>query len=283
MIGTKLTVSDFALCVLTCAAVTLATPAVGQTLDKVVVRGTSVQVFGQHPGEIIVVVGDRVVIHDDHDMTVSIQGIYEGEGRTYVLVEENSGGNGCPGLFQAIDLTSTIGPQVSKPFGTCSDLPKASVQSGNLQVTLPRMDGKGNITYSYFDGKLETHEQAVSLEPSGPEAAPGGDLAAFAIRRRIDQLFRLRASAASLMRIMPPAAFNEARDLALSGPSSEAVVRGDDVYLGACEAHNCGWHQVTIAFDHVGHAWAALLNDAKITFYGNPPENIRIWLDPRQH
>jgi hypothetical protein len=255
-------------------------PAQAQFLRKVVVHGVPVQVTGEFPNGILVTVGDRVVIRDSLNTIVYIKGIYEGDGKTYVLIAEASGGNACPELYQAIDM-SVVETKISKPFGTCSDIGEPAVIHGALALDLPRLDGKGRVLFTYFAGVLSEIKQRVSLEPAGPAGAPGGDLAAFALSRSIGDLFKLRASAGPLMKIMPGSDFAEARDMALSGPSSGAKLSSDVVVIGACQAHNCGDHQVTLVFDHFGNAWASILREARLSFFGNPDPRVRRLLDPR--
>jgi hypothetical protein len=257
-----------------------ASRAQAQLLQKAVVHGVMVQVTGESPNGILVTVGDRVVIRDNDNTTVYIKGVYEGSGKTYVLIAEASGGNACPELYQAIDMSASEA-KVSKPFGTCSDFGRPAVINGALTLDLPLLDGKGRVLFTYLGGVLNETKQRVSLEPAGPAGAPGGDLAAFALSRNIGDLFKLRASAGPLMRIMPASDFAEARDMALSGPSSGAKLNGDVVVIGACQAHNCLDHQVTLVFDHFGNAWASILREARLSFFGNPDPRVRRLLDPR--
>ncbi len=104
----------------------------GAAPDQRVVHGHTVQLAAVAGGHQVLVDG-RVVATDEQDDRVVIQGVYEGRGRAYVLVEEQSGGNACPSMFQAIDLTGSA-PFASPQFGNCSDLPRVSVVNGALAV-----------------------------------------------------------------------------------------------------------------------------------------------------
>ncbi|WP_321968656.1 hypothetical protein [Paraburkholderia tropica] len=59
--------------------------------------------------------------------------------RRAVLVQDN-GGTACPALYHWVILSEgsyTVGPE----FGSCSDLPKVSTESGKLIVTMPDFVG----------------------------------------------------------------------------------------------------------------------------------------------
>jgi hypothetical protein len=58
---------------------------------------------------------------------------YSGGGRTYLLLEQQTGGNACESQFQALDMTD-IPPTTSPQFGNCATNPKVSVINGTLYV-----------------------------------------------------------------------------------------------------------------------------------------------------
>jgi len=194
-------------------------PARAQLSKAAVFHGIPVRVVGEFPHGIQVIVGDRVVIRDASDEFVYLKGVYEGSGRGYVLVAEAPGGNGCPEMYRAIDLSAAV-PIVSRVFGTCSDVPSVAVTNGASTTTMPGMNGKANIVYRFANGALRETTRPIPLVPTGPDEAPGGDLAALALTKRVDELFLRRAFAAPLLRIMPASSFAEARDMALGGPRS---------------------------------------------------------------
>ena len=126
--------------------------ATGPVQIQRVVAGKTVQVVATGNGHAILVDG-RVLATDEQDDRVVIQGVHEGGGRTYVLVKEQSGGNACPSMFQAIDL-SGANPTISPQFGNCSDLPRVSVANGALRVAVPAFRAARAATFVFRDGRL---------------------------------------------------------------------------------------------------------------------------------
>ena len=100
-----------------------------------------------------VVVDGRVLANDTEDDRVLIQDAYKGSGRTYVLIAEQSGGNACPSLYQAIDLSGGA-PIASPQFGNCSDVPRVGVVGGALRVSVPAFRAAPAATYVFRDGRL---------------------------------------------------------------------------------------------------------------------------------
>lgn len=125
---------------------------VGAVTDQRMVRGRTVQVASVGFAHQILVDG-RVVATDEQDDRVVIQGVHEGGGRSYVLVEEQLGGNACPSMFQAIDL-SGANPSISPQFGNCSDLPRVSVVNGALRVAVPAFRAARAAVFTFRDGRL---------------------------------------------------------------------------------------------------------------------------------
>ncbi|MGI8484493.1 MAG: hypothetical protein ACR2OU_09525 [Thermomicrobiales bacterium] len=124
----------------------------GVVQDQRVVEGRTVQIVRAGTTHHVVVDG-RVLASDTEDDRVLIQGVHQGSGRTYVLIAEQSGGNACPSLYQAIDLSggaAVISPQ----FGNCSDLPRISVSGGALRVSVPAFRAARAATYMFRDGRL---------------------------------------------------------------------------------------------------------------------------------
>lgn len=77
-------------------------------------------------------IDQKPVFSDDLDQFIHAAQ-YSGGGRTYLLLEEQSGGNACESQFQALDITD-IPPRASPRFGNCSINPKVSVVDGALHV-----------------------------------------------------------------------------------------------------------------------------------------------------
>lgn len=244
--------------------------------SSVTVNGRTVSV-ARADGRFQVTVDGRTVIDDKDDQGVTIQGTYEGGGRAYALIAEASGGNACAAQFQAIDLSGQK-PLVSPVFGTCSDLPDASVADGALRVSMKRTDGLASDVFVYSGGKLTTAARPVDLTPTGPARAPDGDLAALVAGNYAFDLIKLSAVAGPLRRAMGPAAFDEARRMALGGPSSPGEAHGDLTVVEACEAHNCGAHHTKWVFDRQGRAAASISRRGHVRMFGKPTPEMRALL-----
>lgn len=123
-----------------------------QAADQRTVRGHTVQVVKASATDHAVLVDGRPVIRDAESQFVTIQSIHEGGSHAYVLVGETSGGNACPSMYQAIDLSAA--PVVSPQFGNCSDLPRVSVAGGALRVSFLQFRAARPATYVFRDGHL---------------------------------------------------------------------------------------------------------------------------------
>jgi hypothetical protein len=257
------------------ALLLLALPATASE-SGVTVNGRAVSV-AQANGRFQVSVDGAVVIDDKDDQGVTIQGAYEGGGRAYALIAEASGGNACAAQFQAIDVSGDK-PLVSPVFGTCSDLPDVSVADGALRVSMKRTDGLASDVFVYSGGKLTTAARPVDLTPVGPARAPDGDLAALVAGKYAFDLIKLSAVAGPLRRVMGPAAFDEARRMALGGPSSPGEAHGDLSVVEACEAHNCGAHHTKWVFDRKGRAAASISRNGHVRMFGKPTPEMRALL-----
>lgn len=64
---------------------------------------------------------------------------------------ENNGGNACPLLIRIVTLSKGV-PKVSPEFGSCSDLVTYTLKDGELQITMPKMQGKGNEVFKVQSG-----------------------------------------------------------------------------------------------------------------------------------
>lgn len=124
----------------------------GVLQDQRIVGGRTVQVVKAGTTHHIVVDG-RILASDSEDDRVLIQGVHQGEGRTYVLIAEQSGGNACPSLYQAIDLSGDAAV-ISPQFGNCSDLPRITISGGALRVSVPAFRAARPATYLFRDGRL---------------------------------------------------------------------------------------------------------------------------------
>lgn len=70
---------------------------------------------------------------------------------TDIAIIENYGGNACPLLIRIVAL-SKEGQKVSPEFGSCSDLVSYTLKFGELQISMPKMQGKGNDVYKVQSG-----------------------------------------------------------------------------------------------------------------------------------
>ena len=123
----------------------------GPVQEQRVVAGRTVQVVSAGGGHAIVVDG-RVLASDRDDNRVLIQGVYQGDGHTYVLIGEQSGGTACPSMFQVVDLSGI--PAVSPQIGNCSEVPRVSVVGGALRVSVPAFRAAPAKTFTFKDGTL---------------------------------------------------------------------------------------------------------------------------------
>ena len=78
----------------------------------------------------------RRMFDDRTDELVTLLGPFSGDGATFVLLDEQPGGNACAGMLQAIDLTR-MPPVVTPSFGNCNDQVAPFVSGGLLHVTTP--------------------------------------------------------------------------------------------------------------------------------------------------
>jgi hypothetical protein len=253
------------------------TTASAQGMSKVMVNGVPVRVYGNVEQGHVVVAGTQAVIQDEHNAFVSILGIFEGDGRTYVMVTENCGGSACGDEFQAVDMSN---PKyaVSPVFGTGVVGAKPEVRDGALLLTQKTADGTATFRYAFKDGKLSTIKQPLNLDAGGPGKAPGGDMAALANGKQMSAIFKLRATAGPLKAIMDDAAFEDARSVALNDFGGPFAEKSGIVSATVCQPHDCGAHSLAVAFDPEGHVWASLVRDYKRVDYGNPDPAMKMRL-----
>ncbi len=239
---------------------------------EAIVGGIKVKITsGEYPKPSTVDVNGKTVIQDQTNR-MTIKGTYEGAGKSYVLIEKNSGGNLCPTQLVAIELSDKE-PNVSKDFADCDDMLNASASDGVLIIEVTKSDGKGTTTYSFHEGKLTSEDKTISLEPTGASQVPGNNLAAFVMSKKMNEIFLLRATAEPLKKIMPPAAFEVARDFSLGGRYSLFETSGDVAWAMACNPGYCGGNWVRVAFDQQGRAYASIKNE-QLDVYGNPSPEI---------
>lgn len=126
--------------------------AAGSVQDQRVIAGRTVQVVAAQGGHRVLIDARAVAIDRDDDRVV-IRSTHEGSGRIYVLIEEQSGGNACPSMFQAIDLSGGA-VMISPRFGNCSDVPQVSISGGALRVSVPAFRAGPAATFMFRNGRL---------------------------------------------------------------------------------------------------------------------------------
>lgn len=126
----------------------------GTVQEQRVVAGRIVQIVANGAGHAVLVDG-RVLANDTEDDRVTIQGVYQGDGHVYVLIAEQSGGNACPSLYQALDVSGGAA-LVSPQIGNCSDLPRVSVVEGALRIAVPAFRAAPAKTFVFGDGHLRS-------------------------------------------------------------------------------------------------------------------------------
>ena len=151
-----------------------------------------------------------------------------------------------------------------------------------LTVALPRLDGKATEIYTFKDGTLAKTISPRNLNPVGPSRAPGDDIASLVLGKDPSDIVLIAAAANPLRRVMGDTAFEKARDIALGGVQSPAAQSGEFVVGTVCVPHMCGSDYTTWVFDHSGRVWASLVEDGKLTFYGDPSAAVRSLLNPGQ-
>ncbi|MBS0252733.1 MAG: hypothetical protein JSR78_16890 [Proteobacteria bacterium] len=259
-------------------ALTIPGAAIAEEQISTLVKGKRLAVRNGSPP--VLVLGKKVILRPSDDIAyLNIHGAYEGVGRTFVLVSESTGGNGCPVMFAIVEMQGK-NVSVSEQFGTCNDVAKAEAKDDALIVTIPKFDGTGDETTTFRNGQLTKTETIDSEDGEGPERAPGGDLALFVSNKHISEAMGMKAFVNALKKIMPQADFKEARGMALSGPGIDFWMHDGAALANACERHNCGDHSFSVAVDQSGRAWAALYNDGKARFFGDPDQTKKQFLDP---
>lgn len=73
--------------------------------------------------------------------------------RDVFLMTLRSGGVGCPSMYFFV-IVEKGAASVSQAFGSCSDLPEASLQNGVLTVTFPPYEGAPGVAVRYDNGQV---------------------------------------------------------------------------------------------------------------------------------
>lgn len=256
----------------------LLSAAIAEERKSILVNGKRLEIRGESPP--VLALGKKVILRPPEEIAyLNVQGIFEGAGRTFVLVSESTGGNGCPAMFAIVEMQGDA-ITVSDQFGNCSDIVKAEAKDDSLVVTMPKFDGTGEETTTFRNGHLAMTEKINSEDGDGPERAPGGNLALFVSNKHVAEAMGMKAFVNALKKIMPHGDFQEAREMALSGPGIDFQMHDGVASANACERHNCGDHSFSVVVDQTGQAWGALYNEGKARFFGDPDAAKKRFLDP---
>jgi hypothetical protein len=72
------------------------------------------------------------------------------------LLEFDTGGSGCPLLFQVLDVSGAA-PQVTDRFGTCGEASSIRWEGGRLVIRFPAYGRVLSREFTYSSGKLAEH------------------------------------------------------------------------------------------------------------------------------
>ena len=221
-----------------------------------------------------VMVDGAVIYIDRDDELVDLVGTYGTPGRSYALIAEASGGNGCPSMYRAILLDGPR-PLPTAQFGTCSDLPKVEAQTGTMTVNLPTLDGK-SIQHFTVDGtRITKTATALGSGNQGPALASGTELFDLVNGKPISETVRLRAVVQAIEKSVGAARARTIVDYALGGPGTAFESRGTFVVAMACMPHDCARNQARVAFDRDGRTWISIRTNGMLSVIGEPPFEIR--------
>jgi hypothetical protein len=102
-----------------------------------------------------IMLGRKELIRDDKNLYVEIKARFPRQGMPEIIVVEfDSGGNGCPAQFRFIDVDAPEGRQISDLTGNCSDTPDISLQRSVLKISFPKFRYASSTQVLY---DLNTH------------------------------------------------------------------------------------------------------------------------------
>ncbi|WP_091510628.1 hypothetical protein [Microbulbifer yueqingensis] len=106
-----------------------------------------------------VVYGGDVVRRFDGSL-VEVESFHDaGTGLRYLILQEASGGSGCPATYTLFDFSLT--PYfMSDSIGNCSDQPKISLSGSGVVIEFPAAGLASAVQYFYSNG--EVSEKAVT-------------------------------------------------------------------------------------------------------------------------
>lgn len=123
----------------------LALAAYGQgepvTGDTQTVDGHKVELVRPEHGHYRVMLDGKAIYAGESEF-FSMKGVYSGDGRAYIVIEENNEGTSCPAKYRVFDI-SVPTPIVRGDLGNCSDIPKITMNAGKLHLVFPRFQSAG--------------------------------------------------------------------------------------------------------------------------------------------
>lgn len=250
-----------------------------EEMQKATVNGVPMRIYGAASQGYVVVAGDRVVAKDEATDKMAFDGIFEGDGHTYVLLSKYSGGASCCYSYNIIDM-SGHNPITSKEFDYGFKMIKIEVDKGALHVATISHDQKHRVTYVFKDGSFNEDISDNNIQLTGPDHVPGGDIAAFANNKQLSTLFGIRATALPLSKLLGTY-YEEARGIANADFGSPFIAIGGYEIAAYMQPHDA-MHKIQVLLDHNGGMFAKLvLDDAQGTslYFGNPTREERRILD----
>ncbi len=156
--------------------------------------------------------------------------------------------------------------ELTAPGGTLAAVARASC---GLQLTAQRA------------AELERFSvPADARQPQQAPVVPAQGLAREAEGKMVPELLARGRTAAALRRVLGERAHARAKALLRDGwVGTPAETNGDYVVGSVCKKHECTITSVSVAFDHAGNAWASILDNGRLTFYGDPPPDVRALLE----
>ena len=195
-----------------------------EDMQKATVNGVPMRIYGTASQGYVVIAGERVVARDEATDRMAFDGIFEGEGHTYVLLSKYSGGASCCYSYNLIDMSSH-NPITSKEFDYGFRMIKTDVDKGALRIETISHDQKHKITYVFKDGDFSQTISDNKVELVGPDHVPGGDIAVFANNKQLSVLLGMRATALPLGKLFG-AYYEEAKGIANAEFGSPFVATG---------------------------------------------------------
>lgn len=123
------------------------------------VHGGKLVITGES-GEKKLLLNDKL-LRDSDGFSLSFEKKFAVGNKDVVLIMNNSGGTACPVQYFFVTVTSQGVTKLSPEFGSCSDLAKPIKKGTKIIVTMPKMTGRGNDKYVYYNGILTENGQPI--------------------------------------------------------------------------------------------------------------------------